>query len=68
MLVWLVVLVEFIKEREFRNGHLQNLHGRSLLSSYFINQMKIKMINFIKMHTFCKNYLISYKTQFCLFL
>ena len=31
--------------------------------------MKIKMINFMKMHTFCKNYLISYKkTQFCIFL
>ena len=24
----LVVLVEFIKEREFRNGHLQYLHGK----------------------------------------
>ena len=23
--------------------------------------MKIKMIHFMKMHTFCKNYLISYK-------
>ena len=23
--------------------------------------MKIKMINFMKIHTFCKNYLMSYK-------